>query len=517
MVDGSVELNNTVVIEKKMNPVAAFFDRFFHFSERGGTLGSEIGAGLAAFLIASASFIMNAQIIGSVYGNYAGSYLAITLMAMLGTILLGVLTNRPLVYSANLALSTSMVSLIGANSGMTYANLLVVTTFASLIALGISISPLGSKLATLLPVSVRKALPIAIGLLVMSEALTQSGLVSSTGGLFTVKTGGDSGLQSLYLVMALISVVAFIVLKALKVRKVTFRIYGVLVGLMWAFGIIFFTEYFIGGQTATTLVYQRVNLFFSTDGANCYNIGLGFQSIKWGELFTKGFDFSGVENAGLVWIKCLVMYTIFGVFANIGYLHANATVGDYVDEKTLVEKTRLVNVTVNAANVAGAVIFSAPMSTVAPASSVISDNEGKTGLSSIICGIGFFVLLFTWITFGLTATNTNGVGMWIENSETKLAAYVQDTFLFADVVMALVGALMLKAIKNLDIKNARELVAVIATVCGTLFARDVAFGIALGVIADVIFSFVDKKDDDKLVTNLSMGGVMILYVIFAVL
>jgi adenine/guanine/hypoxanthine permease len=505
---------NSVAAEKKQNPVSAFFDKFFHFSERGGSLSSEIGAGIGAFLIAAASFLMNTQIIGSIYGNYAGSYLAITLVAMIGTILLGVLTNRPLVMSANLALSTSMVSLVGAHSGMTYSNLVVLTTIASLIALAISISPLGKKVGEILPVSVRKALPIAVGLLVILEAVNASGIVSDNG-FETLTWGGENSLQSIYVVIAVVGILAFIVMKALHVRKTAFRLFGAMIGLMWAFGIIFFNEYFIGGQTATIAVYHRVNTFFTTDGASCYNIGLGFSSVKWGSLFTEGFDFSAVEGAGLVWVKGILIYLVFALFGNVSYLHAAAATGDYIGADAKVEEIQKTLMVVNGVNVVSGAVLAAPMASVSSTSSVLSNDEGKTGLSSIVTGIGFFAMMFTWIVFGLTATGTHGVGMWIELSETKLAAYVQDSFLFADVVMALVGCMMLKGLKNLDFKSPRELAAVIATVVGTLFVKDLGFGIALGVITDVLFSFADKKEEGNAIVKYGSLVVGLAYAVLA--
>lgn len=514
------ELNtNVTVVEekvKKENSVSAFLNKFFHFKERGGSLGSEIGAGIGAFLIAAASFLMNTQVIGSVYGNYAGSYLAITIVAMIGTLLLGILTNRPLIMSANLALSTSMVSVIGAHAGMTYSNLLVLTTFASIIALVVSVLPFSKKIAALIPTSVKKALPIAVGLMVFFEAIQASGLVTSSG-LATLKSGGNEGLHSMYLVLMVLSVIAFIAMKVFKVRKSAFRLYGTLIGLMWAFGIIFYTSYFIGGQTATTVVYERLNVFATTDGASCYNIALGFQSVNWGSLFTEGFNFSNVDGAALVWIKGLLVYTIFALTSNVAFINGAAASGDYLNEDGTVDETKKASIIVHSTNTVGGAVFGSPMATISPSSALLGNDEAKTGLSSIVCAIGFFAMLFTWIVFGLTATTTNGVGMWIEASETKLAAYVQDVFAFADIIMALVALTMLKAFKNIDVKSAREVIALIATVAGTLATTDIAFGIAVGIIADFCASFIEKKDTDNLLTGSITSGVMVLYVIFAML
>ena len=73
---------------------------------------------------------MNTQIIGQAYGNYAGSYLAVTLICLAGTLLLGILCNLPLAQTANMGLSAVLISMLGTDTGLTYANLMAVTFVA---------------------------------------------------------------------------------------------------------------------------------------------------------------------------------------------------------------------------------------------------------------------------------------------------------------------------------------------------------------------------------------------------
>ncbi|MFA6861798.1 MAG: hypothetical protein WCR56_05415 [Bacilli bacterium] len=504
------------VSEKKTNPVAEALNNFFHIRERGGTIKSEVGAGISTFLIACVTFIMNAKIVGSYYGNYAGSYLAITLIAFVGTFLIGLLANKPLVVCSNLALSTALVSMIGANSGLTYANLMVVTFFSSLIVLTLSVSPLGHKLITFLPLSVRKALPVAVGLFTIFEGLKDSGLVSSN--VLTNVSG--KGLQGFYLVLMAISVLGFIAMKSFKVRKSTFRLYGLLVAFLWVGGIVFYLSDFVGGSTATTLVYERLNLIVATDGASPYNIGLGFQSIKWGQLFTSGFDFSAMManggNPALVFIKGLIVFTAMTTYTNVGNLEATATSGNFITDDYNVEGARRTFIIASAVNML-APIVGAPIVTVSSRSAVATENEGKTGLSSIVTSLGFFVCLFTWAAFAFTATTTNGVGMWIEQSEVKLAAYVQDGFGFNGIIMALVGATMLKGVKKINFTNAMEIIPFIATVCGTLFTSDIAFGVTLGVIADLFTTLAMKKYSDIKTEKIVLSSLSLVYLVFALI
>ena len=144
---------NTIVIPaKKRSGLSRALDRVFHFTERGSSLGSEIGAGAGTFFIAVCALVMNTQIIGEAYGNYAGAYLAVTLISLAGTLLLGLVCNLPLAQTANMGLSAVLISMLGTDTGLTYANLMAVTFVAAAVYLLVTLSPLKKALVDALPV-----------------------------------------------------------------------------------------------------------------------------------------------------------------------------------------------------------------------------------------------------------------------------------------------------------------------------------------------------------------------------
>ena len=90
----------------------------------------EVVAGISVFLISVCVLLMNTRIIcetlGSDRAGYAGAYLAATIVSFVGTMLLGFVCNLPLVQVSSLGLSTAFISLLGAQNGLTYYNLLAV-------------------------------------------------------------------------------------------------------------------------------------------------------------------------------------------------------------------------------------------------------------------------------------------------------------------------------------------------------------------------------------------------------
>lgn len=504
------------VIEKEPNPVCKAIGSFFHVYERGSTIRSEVGAGIASFLIACCAFLMNAQVIGEVYGNYAGSYLAIALVSFLGTLLLGILFNRPIVQCCNLSLSTALVGMISAHEGLTYANMMAITFLSAILVLAIVVSPLGKKITSVIPLSVRKALPIGVSLYIIIQALSASGIISDN----SIQSIGTMDLQGFYFLLMILAALVFLGMKIFHVRKATFRLYGTLVGLMWAGGILFYMANFIGGSTATIVVYERLNLIVATDGASPYNIALGFQSINWGECFTKGFDFSALSAAGgnpaLVVIQGLLVFMALSLFTNVSNLNAVAEAGDYRTDEMIVDNERRVFLITSAINVVSP-ILGAPISTVSASSAVNSDNEAKTGLSSVVCAIGFFICLFTWAVFALTATTTHGVGMWISDSEVKLAAYVQDVFAFADLIVALAAVNMLKGVKKIDIHDSAELIPFAATLIGMVVLGDFAMGIALGILANSLVTLAKKDYKAFGAKEIASPIVSLAYIVLAII
>ena len=511
-------VNEIVLPEKKQSGLSLALDKIFHFTERGSSLGTEIGAGISAFFIALCALLVNTQIVGEAYGNYAGSYLAITLIAFIGTVLIGILANLPLVVTANMGLSTVLISMMSANEGLTYANLMAVTFVAAIIYLVIVITPAKKFFVEAIPSSVKKALGVGTGLYIIGTALKSAGIVSAEGTLTQVSS--LTTLDKFYFWLMIAGAAFFILFKALKINRSALAVFGIMVGCMWVGGICFFLEYFLGGQTASVVVYQRLNVFFATDGAQPYNIGAGLAGLQIAALFGEGFDFSAFTAAGgnVIWlfVKGILTFLFVGLYANLGITEGTAMAGSYEDEEFAKAGAGKALLAAGIMNVI-APLFGAPPATVGTQSSVGSNDGGKTGLTSLTAAVGLFITLFTWFFIAIFATQTHGVGMWIEATETKLAAYVTDTFAFSDMVMALVGAAMLKGIGRIDFGKYTEVLPFAATVAALAFLGDFALAAAAGMFAYLMGKLVCSERKELKLPAIVTTVILVIYAIIALL
>ena len=507
---------NTIVIPaRKQSGLSRALDKVFHFTERGSSLGGEIGAGAGTFFIAVCALIMNTQIIGGAYGNYAGSYLAVTLVCLVGTLLLGVVSNLPLAQTANMGLSAVLISMLGANTGLTYANLMAVTFVAAVVYLLVVLTPAKKVLVDALPDGVKKALPVGVGLYVAYTALKNAGILNAEGGL--THASSLTRLDTYYFWLMAAAVLIFVLFKAFRRRKSATATFGILIGLMWVGGIVFFMDSFIGGQTAATVVYQRLNLVVATDGASPYNLAVGLQSLHLGELFTQGFDFSGYTGSTpLLFVQGVLTFLFMGLYTNLGNTRAAAVVGGY-DEERYAQTAESRALAVSAAMNVAAPILGASPTAIGAQSAVGANDGGKSGLASVVTAIGFLIAAFSWVFIMFFATGTNGVGMWIESTEVKLAAYVQDTFVFADLIMVLVGASMLKGIKKVDTSSLAEMLPFAATVIGAGVLGNIALGAALGCVSYVICKAASRERKSLTAANIALGAVMLAFTILTLM
>jgi xanthine/uracil/vitamin C permease (AzgA family) len=442
----------------------------------------------------------------------------VTLLALIGTVVLGAVCNLPLVQSANMGLSTVLISLLGANEGLTYANLMAVTFVAAVLYLIVVLTPAKQVLVQAIPAGVKKALPVGIGLYIVYTGLKNAGILNETTGV--THASQLTTLDTYYFWLMVAAVLIFTLLNAFHRKKTALVTFGILIGLMWVGGICFFLDYFVGGQTASTIVYHRLNLVVATDGASPYNIAAGLAGLNIGALFTQGFDFSAFTAAGgnviLIFLEGILTFLFLGLYTNLGVTEAAAVAGDYEEEPYAAQGAQKALVVGAALNVA-APVLGVPPTSVGAQSAVGTHDGGKTGLSSMAAAVGFLIALFSWIFIMFFATGTNGVGMWIEETETKLAAYVQDTFVFADLIMALVGASMLKGIRKVDTSCLTELLPFAATVVVTAFLGNIALGVALGCVTYVICKAASKERKDLTIPTIALGVLMLVVIIVTLL
>ncbi len=444
------------------------------------------------------ALFMNLQIVTKAFsGNipYCGLYLAATLTAFAGTLLLGLLCNLPLVQTASLSLSTVLISTLGAGTGLTYENLLAVSFISAVIYLALMLIPQAKKFVySLLPGSVRKALPVTMGLYVAYIALANMGLLDglALADLSNAAQGGASVAPYLRL-CAMAGVITIAAVLLLKKRRVSVPMLN---GLVWGL-LVFFLIAAVGGDLLFGNVFAQNRIWVGINPdklGEMYTIARGFRELELGAVVTKGFDFSAYIAAGgnvaMLFIQGVLTFLFVGMYeSEASVLGANAD-NQLLDDDGYESASGRILLANAITNAAAPILGAAPVS-VGKQSAVATEDGGRTGLTSVVCAIGYLIAAFTWLPFALLSAYNASV------PEYGHAGYVfpnviQAGFQAVDGVMLLAGLGMLRGARKLEGMDWDEMVSFGATVAVGVFSQNIAYGVAAGVLVFALaklFSF----------------------------
>ncbi|GAA2252588.1 MULTISPECIES: NCS2 family permease [Kitasatospora] len=157
-------------------------DRFFRISERGSSLPREVRGGIATFFTMAYILVLNPIILASgtdVTGAHLNSGQLVTATALTAgvtTLLMGVIGNVPIGLAAGLGVNT-IVSLQLAPK-MTWADAMGMVVLAGFAIMLLVATGLRERVMSAVPLGLRKAIAIGIGLFIGLVGLVDSGFVS---------------------------------------------------------------------------------------------------------------------------------------------------------------------------------------------------------------------------------------------------------------------------------------------------------------------------------------------------
>ena len=95
-------------------------EQFFRIKERGSTVRTEIFAGLTTFMAMAYILMVNAGMFATLEGQttYGAVYIATAISAVVGTVLIGLLSNLPLAQASGMGLNAYFVYTVCLGMGL---------------------------------------------------------------------------------------------------------------------------------------------------------------------------------------------------------------------------------------------------------------------------------------------------------------------------------------------------------------------------------------------------------------
>lgn len=432
-------------------------DRFFLISERGSTFGTEIRGGLVTFVTMAYIVILNPIILTSgvdVEGNTLSfpAVSAVTaLTAGVMTILFGLVSKLPFGFAAGLGINAFVAfSVVGQ---VTWPEAMAIVVINGVLIVLLSATGLRRMIFDAVPVELKLAITVGIGLFIAFIGFVNSGFVTATGqGSPPVGLGGGGSIVTIPTLMFVLTLLVTGILVAARVKG------GLLIGL-------------VAGTVGAVIVESIAQLGPRTgaDGeiANAGGWGLTVPELSSAPFSVPDLSLVGAVSfdLGRVGIVTLVMLVFTLLFTNffdaMGTMTGLSREAGLADEKGNFPRLKSALIVEGVGAIAGG-MTSSSSSTVFVESGAGIGEGARTGFANIITG-GLFLLamFFTPLT-------------QIVPTEVAAAALV------------VVGAMMMAQIKHIDLSDFRVLLPVFLTVSVMPMTYSIANGIGAGFVAWVL-------------------------------
>ena len=158
---------------------------FFKFAERGTTIGTEIRAGLTTFMVMAYIIFVNPSILSSGPLEGAGPpFLAVAvgtaLAAGILTIAMGLVTNYPFALAAGLGLNAVVAFDLILGRGLLWQEAMAIIVWEGILITILVITGLREAVMAAIPMNLKRAIAVGIGLFILFIGLFNGGLVVDT-------------------------------------------------------------------------------------------------------------------------------------------------------------------------------------------------------------------------------------------------------------------------------------------------------------------------------------------------
>lgn len=411
-------------------------EKYFKMGERGSSTGQELRAGLTTFLAMAYIIAVNPSLLAAAGVPMNAAVTSTCVGAGIMTIFMGLFANRPLACASGMGINAVVAYTLAALNGADWQVSMAVIFVEGCAILILVLCGLREAIMDAIPVSLRHAISVGLGLFIAMIGLADGGIIVANES--TMVSFGD--VTSPTFLVGLISIVATVILYSMNIKG------SILIGIIIA--------------------------------VLC-GIPLGVTQMPSGIVSALDFSSFGApfmaDSAGTVAVVKVLTTPILLVFAfslmmsdffdTMGTAMAVAKQGEFLNEDGTVENIREILIADSAAAAVGGLLGASSITTFVESASGAADG-GRTGLTSVFTGILFIIAAFFAPVISIVS------------SAATCGALV------------IVGFLMMTDVVDIDWTNLLEGFPAFMVIAGIPFTYSISNGIGMGFIAYVIVALV---------------------------
>lgn len=430
--------------------------KFFKFSERQTSLRQETVGGITSFVTMAYIIFVNPQIMSAAGMDKGTVMMATCLASAAGTLLMALYANAPFGLAPGMGINAFFAYTLCGTMGYTWEQGLGAVLLSGIIFIVVSVTGLRSRIIAEIPLHLKKAIGIGIGLFILYIGLKNASLLS-----FSANPGSFIPLgDSMRLDSSIIPTLDFATDSAKLALvgiflNVGFLLRGTKGGLLLSIVLTSalgcYLQFFSGWQLGLHL----------PGAMPIGNLGDTFAKCLSG--FVQLFDISnGVGTMFFSLLSVMITMTIADMFDTIGTVLATASRANLVDENGNIidgERILLADAT---ATVMGAFLGTSTVTTYVESSAGVAAGA-RTGFASVVTALLFAVSVVLAPFLGMVPSAATAP------------------------VLIIVGILMASDIGDIDWRNLEMAIPAYFTMTIMCFGYNIADGIAIGFI---MYSFV---------------------------
>jgi AGZA family xanthine/uracil permease-like MFS transporter len=424
-------------------------DSYFKISERGSSVGTEVRAGVATYLVMAYIVFLNPIILEPLGFDFVAVAAATALAAGLLSILMGVYANYPIAMATGLGINAAVAFQLVVGAGLTPEGAMGVIVLEGIVVTILVLAGLREAVMKAVPNSLKLAIAVGIGLFILFIGFVNGGLIVGGGGTPVEFVFPNSAGASLTLLGLVIAIVLYVrkVKGALVLTILITAVLALLLGVndwpdtfpgpkfdtLWAFDL--GNVWDLGFLTALLTIFTfMLTDFFDT-------MGTATAIVEQAELTDENGDIPDVGKLLLADSVGAAVGGAFGVSSNTSYIESSAGVAE----------------------------------------------GGRTGLTSVVVGLLFLVTIFL----------------------SPLAALIEGPVTGA--VLILIGFLMVGFIKDIDFSDLEEGFPALLAIILMPLTYSITVGIGAGFVMHTLNKIVKGKAREIPALMWVVSGAFVIY------
>ncbi|KEH96775.1 permease [Clostridium botulinum C/D str. BKT12695] len=339
--------------KKRKKSMKRKFNNLFNLKEHDTTVKKEIIAGLTSFFAIVYIIAVNSSILHDAKVPLEGAIIATVLSSFVGCVLVGLISNAPVILVPGMGVNALFSYTISSSMGLTWKQGLAAVFISGIVFAVVAFTKLAKILTESIPTSLKEAITVGIGLLIMFIGLQKCGIVVSSDKTFV--TLGHLSNPAVY--VTFINLIITLILFICNVPG------NFLIGMV--------------GGTIISGLFGLVDVSKLTFKE--FSLG-GFKDVF------MVMDFSKIGTSTF-WIAVFSV-TLVLIFENLGLLHGHVNVM-LKQPKKFKSSFKVCSISAITCGMFGT---SPTVATIESAAGIAAG--GKTGLTSIFTGVLFLIALF---------------------------------------------------------------------------------------------------------------------------